>query len=164
MVVLRAQRVEDLPLLVGGESPFDDFGPQALHSGPAPCGLEDHGQLSIEDDDGELAGEVSWIWIQWGPNAGSRSPMIGIWLRTGHRGRGIGTAAQAELIDLFFRHTTTNRVQAHTDTANVAEQRALERAGMRAEGTTRGAQWRAGAYHDGVLYALTRDDWTAGRS
>jgi RimJ/RimL family protein N-acetyltransferase len=49
--------------------------------------------------------------------------MIGIWLRPHYRGRGIGTSgAQAQLVDLLFRHTPTNRVEAHTDVDNIAEQ------------------------------------------
>jgi RimJ/RimL family protein N-acetyltransferase len=84
--------------------------------------------------------------------------MIGIWLRPEYRGRGIGTAAQARVAELFFRHTTVNRVEAHTDVENVAEQRALEAAGFWREGVTRGAQWRDGAYDDGVLYAVLRTD------
>jgi RimJ/RimL family protein N-acetyltransferase len=41
---------------------------------------------------------------------------------------------------------------------NIAEQRALERAGFQREGLTRGVQWRDGAYHDGYLYAVLRTD------
>jgi len=86
--------------------------------------------------------------------------MIGIWLRPLARGRGIGQAAQRELAELFFRHTAVNRVEAHTDVSNIAEQRALERAGFTREGLVRGAQWRAGAYRDGYLYAILRGDIT----
>jgi len=39
-------------------------------------------------------------------------------------------------------HTTTNRVEAHVDVDNVAEQRALEATGLRREGIT---AWRNGA-------------------
>lgn len=55
-------------------------------------------------------------------------------------------------------HITTNRVEAHVDVDNVAEQRALEATGLQREGIT---AWRNGAtatYHDGILYAVLRDD------
>lgn len=160
MVVLRPQLPEDLPLLPGGDSPFDDFGPAAQRSAAEPSRLDGDGALTVVAADGEVAGEVSWHWQRWrwGPNDGSSCPMFGIWLRPQYRGRGLGTAAPAALIDLLFPHTTTHRVEAHTDIQNVAEQRALERAGMFREGVNRGAQWRGGAYHDGVLHAVLRTD------
>jgi RimJ/RimL family protein N-acetyltransferase len=158
MITLRPQQLDDLFLLTGSESPFDDFGPQATRSVPAPAKFDDAGALTVVSDDEQVAGDVSWHWQQWGPNAGSRCPMIGIWLRPPYRGRGIGARAQAGLVDLLFRHTTTNRVEAHTDIDNIAEQRALEASGFQREGVTRGAQWRDGAYRDGVLYAVLRHD------
>ncbi len=165
-VHLRAQLPEDLPWLTGGASPFDDFGPPGARSSPVPSRLEESGALTVVVDDGEVAGEVSWHWNRWGPNSGSRCPMIGIWLRPSHRGRGIGTLAQAQLTELFFRHTTTNRVEASTDVENIAEQRALEAAGFRREGCIRGSQWRDGRHRDGYLYAVLRSDPrpAAGRS
>ena len=156
-VSLRPQQPDDMHLLTGGHSPFDDFGP-ARRTEPRPARLEADGGLAVIAGDGQLAGDVSWHWTQWGPTAGSRCPMIGIWLRPGYRGHGIGTAAQAQVAELFFRHTTVNRVEAHTDVENVAEQRALEAAGFQREGVTRGAQWRDGTYHDGILYAVLRAD------
>ncbi len=157
-VTLRPQRPSDLPLLVGGDTPFDDFGPVAAGTHPAPSRLDDAGALTIVDEGGDVAGDVSWHWRGWGPNAGSRCPMIGIWLRPGHRGRGLGRLAQRRVVELFFTHTRANRVEAHTDVENVAEQRALEAAGFTREGVTRGAQWREGDYHDGILYAVLRTD------
>ncbi len=157
-VTLRPQRPADLALLIGGDSPFDDFGPRPPQTEPRPSGLDDAGSLAVIAGDGEVAGDVGWHWRQWGPGPGSRCPMIGIWLRPDHRGQGIGRAAQAQLADLFFRHTTTNRVEAHTDVGNVAEQRALEAAGFQREGLIRAAQWRDGGYRDGFLYAIVRTD------
>jgi RimJ/RimL family protein N-acetyltransferase len=158
-VSLRAVEPADLVLLTGGDTPFDDFGPRASRTNVPAARLDDSGGLAVLDDGGgDLAGFVSWRWNQWGPNAASRCPMIGIWLRPAARGRGIGRQAQRQVAELFFRHTATNRVEAHTDVENVAEQRALEAAGFHREGLTRGAQWRDGAYHDGYLYAITRPD------
>lgn len=89
--------------------------------------------------------------------------MIGIGLREEFRGRGVGVEAQAALVDLIFQHTTVNRIEAHTDVTNLAEQRCLEKVGFQAEGITRGAQWRGARYHDGILYGLLRSDWTGGQ-
>lgn len=159
---LRAETPADLPLLDGGDSPWDDFGPPAVPAAPQPAQLDGDGRLVIEDDAGEVAGSLSWRWNQWGPNAGSRCPMIGIWVDPERRGQGLGARAQRQLAELFFRHTTAFRVEAHTDVENLPEQKALERAGFQREGTTRGAQWRGGAYHDGFLYAVLRTDVESG--
>jgi RimJ/RimL family protein N-acetyltransferase len=158
-VSLRAIEVGDLELLDGADAPFLDFGPRAPRTKVPAAGLDDSGALAVaEDEGGSLAGFVSWHWKQWGPNAASRCPNIGIWIRPSARGRGIGPQAQRQLAELFFRHAAINRVEAHTDIENVAEQRALEAAGFHREGLTRGAQWRDGAYRDGYLYAVTRPD------
>ncbi|KRF17224.1 hypothetical protein ASG90_07915 [Nocardioides sp. Soil797] len=150
---------KDLPLLTGDADGFDYFGPRPPRASAALPNLDEQGGLAVLDGGGELAGMVSWVWQQWGPNVQSRNPMIGIWLMERARGQGMGTAAQRELVDMFFRHTAVNRVEAHTDVENIAEQRALEKAGLTREGTTRGATWRDGAYRDGCLYAILRSDW-----
>ncbi len=145
-------------MLTGGQSPFDDFGPRGERTAVRPAGLDDAGGLVVVGEDGAVVGAVSWHYVHWGPNRGSWCPMIGIWLAPAARGQGIGRAAQRALAELFFAHTAVNRVEAHTDVENVAEQRSLEAAGFTREGLVRGAQWRAGRYRDGYLYAVLRDD------
>ena len=159
--LLRPLTEADLPLLTGDDSGFDYYGPQPPRPSVPKPDLNEQGGLAILDDTGQIAGMVSWVWERWGPNVQSRNPMIGIWLAIPARGRGLGTAAQRQLVDLFFRHTAVNRVEAHTDVENIPEQRALERAGLVREGIIRGAQWRDGAYRDGYLYSILRSDWSA---
>jgi RimJ/RimL family protein N-acetyltransferase len=150
----------DLPQLTGGDSPFEEFGPSAPRGAAHDPSLNaELGGLTVVADGGAVLGNVSWVWQRWGPNLQSRSPMIGIWLAAAARGRGAGTQAQRLLVDLFFLHTTVNRVEALTDAENVAEQRALERAGFTRDGVIRGSQWREGAYRDTVLYSVLRADW-----
>mgnify|MGYP003377856991 CR=1 FL=1 len=145
------------------ESEYDDFGPRAGYAAPPPCAVDADGTLAIEavDTGGGPIGTVGWHWMQWGPNSSSRCPMIGIWLSPERRGRGYGSMAQRQVVDLLFRHTAANRIEAHTDLDNVAEQHALENAGFTREGVTRGAQWRNGRFRDGVLYGIIRADWEA---
>lgn len=156
-VILRAVSEADQKLLPGGESEFDDWGPRQPVQPLPLAALDEDGALTVECE-GEVAGHVSWHYVRWGPGVASRHPEIGIWLRSTHRGRGIGVAAQRQLAALFFEHTAVNRVQASTDITNIAEQRALERAGFSREGVVRGSQWRAGAYRDMCLYAIVRGD------
>ena len=159
-IILRPQLPEDLPWLTGRDSEFADFGPSAPPTQPRPHGLDDNGSLTIVAEDGQPAGDVGWHWTKHGPTRGSQCPNIGIWIRPEYRGRGIGAAAQAELARLLFAHTTTNRVEASTEVENVAEQRALERAGFTREGRLRGAMWRDGAHRDSYLYSILRAEAT----
>ena len=119
---------------------------------------QDHGNLLVELDDGTLAGDVSYHAVHHGPNPGSRAFNVGIALLPEHRGRGHGTEAQRQLAVYLFATTTVERLEASTDVDNLAEQRALERAGFRREGVLRHAQFRDGGYRDLVLYSRLRGD------
>lgn len=142
-------------------SPFEDW------SGPPPLGCPEEprriapaggGDLVVADGDDQPVGTVSWHPVLYGPNLGSQALDIGISLRPFARGLGHGTRAQRMLVRYLFTTTPVHRVQASTDVENVAEQRALERAGFTREGVLRGAQWRGGAWHDLVSYACLRAD------
>jgi RimJ/RimL family protein N-acetyltransferase len=117
-------------------------------------GAED-GRLMVWADE-ELAGLVSWIAGQYG--AAGRHFEIGIVLLPEWRGRGIGWRAQAMLCDYLFAHNPVQRVQAATHPENLAEQRALEKAGFQLEGVIRACEFRAGQWRDGYLYSRLRDD------
>jgi RimJ/RimL family protein N-acetyltransferase len=99
---------------------------------------------------------VSWHATHYGPTAGSRAINIGISLAPAARGRGIGSRAQRLLAEHLFATTDVTRVEASTDVANTAEQRALERAGFTREGVIRSAQERVDGLHDLVGYAILR--------
>lgn len=58
----------------------------------------------------------------------------------------------------LFAHTQFNRVEATTEITNLAEQRALEKAGFTREGIMRGTTFRQGRWHDQVLYSVLRDE------
>lgn len=115
--------------------------------GDGPC------FLAVGLEDGGCAG-----WVTWRRLGTSENFEVGIALFPGHRGRGIGTEAQLQLVDYLFSTTTAHRLQAGTEVDNVAEQRALERVGFRREGVQRGLNFRAGFWRDGVMYGLLRED------
>ena len=118
----------------------------------------------ISDDDGILMvvrgedrlGIVSWRKVPSTPDYHYWN--IGIALLPEARGKGFGTQAQRLLARYLFAHTTVQRIEAATEVGNVAEQRALEKAGFTREGVLRSVGWRDGAYRDGVLYSLLRTD------
>ena len=62
------------------------------------------------------------------------------------------------IAEYLFANTGANRVEGSTDIENIASQRALEKAGFSREGVNRGAQFRAGTFHELVLYSRLRSD------
>ena len=83
---------------------------------------------------------------------------IGVIMAPQARGRGHGTDAHRLLARYLFAHSTAHRIEAATDVDNIAERRALEKAGFSREGVMRGIGWRDGAWRDGVGYGLLRTD------
>jgi len=145
---------------------FNDFGPPSEDQAPirealsvGPLRNERNGQLIIERvADGDPIGTVGWHEVHYGPPPKSRGWNIGISLVPEARGQGYGGIAQRLLADYLFETTDANRVEASTDVENLAEQRALEKAGFVREGIQRGSQFRAGTHHDLITYSRLRND------
>ncbi len=165
-VVLRPVTEADLGHFDVGATPDSDpwnfFGwrrPGQVRRDFAENGLlgDEHGHLVV-DAGGQLVGDVGWHLVRYGPPPTVPAYNIGIALRPEHRGKGYGSAAQHQLAAYLFATYAINRVEAGTDIENVAEQRALEKAGFTREGVLRGSQWRAGAFHDMVSYAKLRGE------
>jgi RimJ/RimL family protein N-acetyltransferase len=116
------------------------------------------GSFAVSDAAGRLLGDVSWRKLPSGPTPASFYYNIGIYLLGAERGKGYGTEAQRLLADYLFATTLAHRVEASTDVTNVAEQRALEKAGFTREGVLRGIQYRFGAWHDMVSYSKLRGE------
>jgi RimJ/RimL family protein N-acetyltransferase len=138
---------------VAGE--FNYFGADVDRLSAADVGA---GRMMIELEDGTLIGDLGWFGVPYGPNRRSVAWKIGCTLDVPYRGRGYGSRAQRLLAEHLFATTPSNRVEADTDVENVAEQRALERAGFTRDGVVRGAQFRGGRWHDLLLYSLLRSD------
>jgi RimJ/RimL family protein N-acetyltransferase len=145
-------------------SEFNDFGepPSPLPRdvlANGPLRNDRNGMLVVERiEDGVLIGTVGWHLVHYGPGSQSQAWNFGIELRPEARGQGLGSEAQRLLAQFLFATYDLNRVEASTDVENVPEQRALEKAGFVREGIQRGAQYRAGGYHDLVTYSRLRDD------
>lgn len=97
---------------------------------------------------GDLSAHATW----YGPSRGSRAMNIGITLVESYRGLGIGSAAQ-RLLAKELHSQGIIRVEAGTDVTNIAEQRALAKAGFAYEGTLKKAQARADGLHDLQVWA-----------
>jgi RimJ/RimL family protein N-acetyltransferase len=118
--------------------------------------LGDHGGTLVVLHGTDRAGIVSWRRVQTGPTACNWA--IGVGLAPEFRGHGYGSEAQRLLVRYLFAHTQVNRIEATTEITNVAEQRALEKAGFTREGILRGTTFRQGRWHDQVMYSVLRDE------
>ncbi|MEV8514771.1 GNAT family protein [Dactylosporangium sp. NPDC051484] len=169
-VVLRPVRAEDLWLLerqadepdAGGVfnwSGFRDIAGTRRRFADNRLIGPDAGCLIVQVA-GAVAGTVVWSRLTYGMPTWS-CWNIGISLLGEFRGRGLGTAAQQRLTAYLFDTTPVERVEAYTDVENVAEQRALEKAGFTREGTIRSAQFREGRWRSLYLYSVLRDEFKA---
>lgn len=166
-VTLRPLTEAELPIIEQSQmdpaeaSEFSFYGYKSDHGRRkafAENGLltDDMGTLAVVVE-GEAVGSVSWRRVLTGPISFTWN--IGIGLLTSAQGKGYGTAAQRDLVEYLFGYTQAYRVEAHTETENLAEQRALEKAGFTREGVVRGAAFRAGRWRDMVAYSVVRTDF-----
>ena len=152
---LRQPRMADDPFGWFGLEPTNQFARRFAETGLVS---ESFGLLMIETPQNMTVGHVGWALTQYGPAVTARAVNIGVYVRPEFRRRGVASAAQSALVDLVFATTLYNRVEAFTDAENKGEVRALQRAGLVREGVLRGAQWRAGTWHDLVLFGVVRAD------
>jgi ribosomal-protein-alanine N-acetyltransferase len=116
----------------------------------------DDSLLVVSLGDGKFAGFVGWRpLVASGPQGVIQMAIV---LLPEHRGRGIGSRAQQLLADYLFSTTTVNRLEATTEVENLAEHRALERAGFTREGLLRGRGFVRRQWRDGYIYSRLRDD------
>lgn len=164
-VSLRPIVEDDLPVITGyladpaAVGPFQWFGWHDQHRWArdwAQDGLLnlDGGRLLVTHG-AESAGFVAWRKISKGTFFHWNTGIL-LWPQV--RGRGIGTQAQRLLVRYLFAHTLAARVEADTDVDNLAEQRALEKAGFTREGVLRSTGFRDGLWRDSVVYSILRTD------
>ena len=116
--------------------------------------LDDGSGVLMVSLDGERIGFVAWRRRQMARTSFCWN--VGIALAPENRGQGYGTAAQLLLVRYLFAHSQVNRIEAGTEVTNLAEQRALEKAGFTREGIARGAAFQNGRWHDAVIYSVLR--------
>ncbi len=168
-VHLRVVTVADLALLnswmndLDFNSEYNTFGLRRVDSIEkrfAENGLlsSQGGELLIVLPNDTVIGNVSYHQVRYGPNEGSIVYNIGISIAVEYRGKGYGVEAQKLLASYLFSTYPIMRVEATTDKENIAEQKALEKAGFTREGVMRQSQWRTGSWHDMVVYSKLRGE------
>jgi RimJ/RimL family protein N-acetyltransferase len=75
------------------------------------------------------------------------------------RGKGYCTEAVRIIIDYLFLSRDVVRIQAQTETGNLASQKVLEKAGFKKEGTMRKCDFSRGELRDTHLYSILREEW-----
>lgn len=164
---LRALRADDLDALAAGDTAeadswnhFEIRPSNLLQARFAANGgiADDQGMLAVETVEATLVGSVGWVEVRHGPTAACKALNVGISILPGYRGRGHGSEAQRLLAEYLFSSRLVERLEAGTDVENLAEQRALEKAGFHREGVLRHAQFRCGEWRDVVLFSRLRGD------
>lgn len=87
-----------------------------------------------------------------------QSTPMGYWVAQGHNGRGLATAAVAEMLGIAFDELGLHRVQAETLEHNVASQKVLERNGFERIGLAPAYLRIAGRWQDHILWQRLADD------
>lgn len=120
--------------------------------------LADDKSVLMVDHGDDTIGFVSWFRVPTGNSVYVLEFGISLWPEA--RGKGHGAAAQLELARYLFAHAPINRIQAVTEVDNIAEQRALEKAGFTREAVMLGRTFRDGEWRDEVLYRMLRAELT----
>lgn len=103
---------------------------------------------------------LGWCTLsRWNPDF--RSAALGYCLSDTAWGHGYATEGAAALLQWAFDTLDLNRVQAETDTRNLASARVLEKLGFVREGTLREDVVVNGDVSDSWVFGLLRREWTA---
>ncbi|MGN6300756.1 MAG: GNAT family N-acetyltransferase [Angustibacter sp.] len=113
-------------------------------------------RLAVDRADGAFVGWCSLS--RWNPDY--RSAAIGYCYSTQAWGHGYATEAARALLTWAYDSLDLNRVQAETDTRNLASARVLEKLGFVREGTLREDCVVDGDVSDSWVYGLLRREWT----
>ena len=106
---------------------------------------------AVLDEDGAVAGRITLNTVVRGP---FQSASLGYWLDEAHGGRGLATAAVAEVLRAAFGELGLHRVEAGTLGHNVRSQRVLERNGFTRFGLAPAYLRIAGRWQDHVLFQV----------
>ncbi|MFJ9545745.1 GNAT family N-acetyltransferase [Streptomyces erythrochromogenes] len=109
----------------------------------------------VELATGDLAGEA----LLWGIDTHNRCAHLGISMRPGLRGRGLGREVVGLLCRYGFTVRGLARLQVETLAGNAAMIGAATAAGFVREGVLRRSAWVYGRFEDEVVLGLLADEW-----
>jgi RimJ/RimL family protein N-acetyltransferase len=163
LVNLKALEKEDLPMLAewfNNPEVFGEYNPlRQLSRAETEKILESPLELKpfiLEKKDGTKIGFIAHFHVLH-PSGGKLE--IGYALVPSERGKGYCTEAVQLMVDFLFLSRETMRIQATTDTRNLASQKVLERTGFKREGALRKYIFVRGELRDAYLYSILREEW-----
>jgi RimJ/RimL family protein N-acetyltransferase len=172
-VGLRARRESDVPVLhtelyddVPTRMRADTRPWRPIAPGSSPFAMADSGGGVASFSVVELAGsdpaggDLVGAAVVWGIDSHNRLAHLGLSLRPGFRGRGLGTDVVRVLCHYGFVVLGLQRLQVETLADNAAMIHAATRVGFVVEGTLRRAAWVTGAFVDEMILGLLVADWT----
>jgi [ribosomal protein S5]-alanine N-acetyltransferase len=112
--------------------------------------------LVILDSDGRLIGRIHINGITRGA---FQSASIGYWVSESRGGKGLASAAVAEVIAIAFERLGLHRLQAETLLHNVGSQRVLLRNGFRPFAVAPAYLQIAGRWQDHVMFYLLNENY-----
>jgi RimJ/RimL family protein N-acetyltransferase len=168
-VGLRARRETDVSLLhaelyddVATRSRADSrpWQPIPLGSPAAPYAVADPTDdaacfSAVELTGNELVGEA----LLWGIDLHNRTAHLGISLRPGFRGKGLGSDVVRVLCHYGFTVRGLHRLQIETLADNAAMIGAAVKNGFVQEGVLRKSAWVQGCFVDEVIFGLLAGEW-----
>lgn len=159
--VLQAELYDDVATRSRADSrPWRPVPPGSPHSPYVVAAPSDDAACFsvVELESDELAGEA----LLWGIDTHHRSAHLGVSLRPGFRGRGLGTDVVRALCRYGFSVRGLQRLQVETLAGNAPMIAAATAAGFTAEGRLRRSAWVLGAFADEVVLGLLAEEWSGG--
>jgi ribosomal-protein-alanine N-acetyltransferase len=111
--------------------------------------------LAILDGGSAVCGRVNLNSIIRGAFQGAS---VGYWVSESHAGRGLATAAVADVIDIGFKELGLHRLEAATLLHNTPSQRVLARTGFRPFAISEAYLKIAGRWQDHILFQLLNQE------
>ena len=163
-VNLRIMEKEDLPLFAewvnkpeffGEYNPLRQTSKMEIEKDFDKSTLEQTGFI-IEKKDGSKIGFICHFILV---HPAGKLLEIGYSLVPSERGKGYCTEAVRIMVDYLFLSRNLMRIQACTDTRNLASQKVLEKVGFKREGIMRNAFFWRGKWTEDCLYSIVREEW-----
>jgi RimJ/RimL family protein N-acetyltransferase len=170
IALLRPRTDDDLDVLFSIAADLDTW-EERRPSAPGPLSRESFDARLAQAADKDVPEDtVTFVVDVGGTAVGSaslfgfdsfaRHAEAGISLVPEVRGRGIGTAAIAQLVEFGFVRRNLRRIHLQAISSNTGAIRAYEKAGFVTEGRLRQHAWVRGAYEDIVLMGILRSEQT----